>query len=1275
MILGRMLAVSLVTSVLMPSILAAQTTGTITGTVTDASNGQLLASGANVSYTVGAWTVPGYVGSSASTDATGHYTLNLQPGTYYLNTSNPDSYVRQVFGFGACIAADCLLVDGTPVTVAGGDTHTIDFALPRAGHIAGVVTDGVTGMPYEHLMLVNVQGSRLTSDHFSNLDGSFDINGLSTGTYFLEAGSTLYAGQPCRFNSCEITRGTPISVVEGAVTTINPIVTRPGTISGTVLDANTHFPVQFVGITITGAGLGAPVGIATNQSGMYTLPGLEPGTYYVTANYYVSADPDSRAPSYQTFTLPAVTVTSGATTTLDFALTPSSALGSIAGSFIPPNAGEPSLSAGGSSIAVYDVNGALVANGVLGWNDILGNSWPTTYRINALAPGHYFVGYLDPAGVFSGAHFGTISGGGNIVDYIYGFGMCVTADCDPRRGQPVTVTAGTTTTGIDIPLVFGGSIMAQPNAQTLDVSVYELYDDRGVLVPGRYFAGGFIGLPPGTYYVRRTNNDDPASPFGDCPDCPATAGRPFQFPGAVVPVVAPTTHLISGTVRDASTQAGLSTITVEAVDRGGHLQGFSPPTTDALGRYAIAVPPSTYFLRTRNDKGYMDRRYAALDCGGCEPLEGTPVTVGPADVAGIDFDLTPGGVITLTTADENGVQLGAQTVTFFDGSRQPLDRETTSDVGIAIADLAPGTYYARTEPLNGRVMQLYGVGPCPKGQCDVTSGTAILVTLATNTTISIAPPACGAPEVSPRVLASAVVGRGYRQVFLSSHPSSGFMLASGRLPAGMTLDTNTGLLSGTPIESGVFEFTVAAVDAQGCAGTHALTLQVAKCAFTISPTTATVPAAGGAFDVTTSDVCGYSSVTAADTWVTVDSSSVPSGAPLHVTVAANAGTATRTSSIAIGRRVFTITQAGSVVSAPFGSFDTPSPDGANVAGSIAVSGWALDTVQVKRVGIYRDPVAGETLPLIFIGDGVFVDGARPDVERAFPSMPFNTRGGWGYLLLTNTLPNQGNGTFRLHAVAENVAGATTELGVKTIVGTNRSSVVPFGAIDTPAQGETVSGTSYLNFGWALTPQPQSIAIDGSTIQVVIDGVPIGRPDQYNLFRSDVSGLFPGLANTAGPVGYRTLDTTALAEGMHTIAWLVTDTGGHTSGIGSRFFTVRNSADAQPAGLRAGADLGRASVAASAFATADGSRSFTISPLSILSVDFGSPADATCAATYAGYLVVNGHLRDLPVGATLDVHGRLSWHPGPAFHGRYQLSVIRTDCEAKKSSVSLTVEIK
>jgi hypothetical protein len=98
----------------------------------------------------------------------------------------------------------------------------------------------------------------------------------------------------------------------------------------------------------------------------------------------------------------------------------------------------------------------------------------------------------------------------------------------------------------------------------------------------------------------------------------------------------------------------------------------------------------------------------------------------------------------------------------------------------------------------------------------------------------------------------------------------------------------------------------------------------------------------------------------------------------------------------------------------------------------------------------------------------------------------------------------------------------------------------------------------VNFGWALTPQPKAIPTDGSTITVFVDGVAVGHP-VYGQFRSDVAALFPGLANSNGAVGAFHLDTTTLANGLHTIAWVVTDSAGASEGIGSRYFVVLNGA--------------------------------------------------------------------------------------------------------------------
>jgi hypothetical protein len=238
---------------------------------------------------------------------------------------------------------------------------------------------------------------------------------------------------------------------------------------------------------------------------------------------------------------------------------------------------------------------------------------------------------------------------------------------------------------------------------------------------------------------------------------------------------------------------------------------------------------------------------------------------------------------------------------------------------------------------------------------------------------------------------------------------------------------------------------------------------------------------------------------------------------------------------------------------PFGSFDTPT-EGTAVSGEVGVTGWALDDIGVVAVDIYRSPTEEEPQNfLIFLGTSTFVPGARPDVQTAFGTRPLAEQAGWGYMLLTNVLPNQGNGAFTLHAIARDVEGYTVSLGSRRIVGQNTGSLLPFGTIDTPRQGETVSGT-ILNWAWALSVN--GIEEDGSTLAVYIDGNFVGRP-VYGGYRSDVATLFPGYPNSNGAVGYFVLDTTLYANGIHTVAWGVIDKAGQARGIGSRYFTIAN----------------------------------------------------------------------------------------------------------------------
>jgi hypothetical protein len=349
---------------------------------------------------------------------------------------------------------------------------------------------------------------------------------------------------------------------------------------------------------------------------------------------------------------------------------------------------------------------------------------------------------------------------------------------------------------------------------------------------------------------------------------------------------------------------------------------------------------------------------------------------------------------------------------------------------------------------------------------------------------------------------------------------------------------------------------------------------------------------------------------------------------------------------------------------PFGYFDAPANNTTGISGAVPVTGWALDDIQVANVGIWRAPVPGETPSsngLVFIGNANFVADARPDVAATYPNAPYQYRGGWGYQMLTNFLPNStgsgvaGNGTYNLHAIATNAGGATFDLGIRTITVDNTHATQPFGTIDTPDQGGTANGNAFVNFGWALTQNPFAIPTNGSSISVILDSVAVGSPI-YNNYRSDIANLFPGLANSNGAVGYFYFDTTTLSNKVHTISWNVYDNGGRGAGLGSRYFTVFNpsggvaapqdvpTADslAGPVRLRSGYDLNAPQVAIAP--NAAGIYSIEMEQVGRIELSLGATK---------GHQVVAGQPADLPLGASLKA-GVLYWQPPPGFLGRYEL---------------------
>jgi len=412
-----------------------------------------------------------------------------------------------------------------------------------------------------------------------------------------------------------------------------------------------------------------------------------------------------------------------------------------------------------------------------------------------------------------------------------------------------------------------------------------------------------------------------------------------------------------------------------------------------------------------------------------------------------------------------------------------------------------------------------------------------------------------------------------------------------------------------------------------------------------------------------------------------------------------------------------ITASSQTTIAPVGQVDTPAHGAVGLQGAVAMTGWVVDDIGIQHVRIYRQcleidsPGSCQTmlgLSVVFVGDASVISGARPDVETLYPTLPAANSAGWGLLILSNLLPNipamsssgGGVGTFTLYAVATDQEGNQKVLGrsvndsIPTAVTVANDTIAkPFGAIDTPGQGATVSGVLN-NFGWVLTPDSGSSVLvppTGSTITVYIDGTAVGTAT-YNLCRGtvgnpvptgvlcddDVSSIFRGagtryrnLDAARGAIGLRFIDTTTLSNGLHTISWGVTDSANRSEGIGSRYFNVLNSsADvATEVGrpeLEGRHDRGVQDHAALLQTVVYGRTGYNVEQsLVALEARDGVPqvripelgrVELHIPGVVSGALVVNGEARALPVGVGIDTErGIVTWVAGAGYLGRYRLS--------------------
>ena len=173
---------------------------------------------------------------------------------------------------------------------------------------------------------------------------------------------------------------------------------------------------------------------------------------------------------------------------------------------------------------------------------------------------------------------------------------------------------------------------------------------------------------------------------------------------------------------------------------------------------------------------------------------------------------------------------------------------------------------------------------------------------------------CLSLTVTPATLPNGFVGNAYSQTLNATGDSQphNFVVSGGSLPVGLGL-TSSGTLSGTPVATGTYNFTVTATGPNMCSASRNYTVAVTgNCGeFTINPTSQNFTAAGGSglINVTADGGCSWSASSNAG-WITLNNFGGVGDDVISFTVAINTGPA-RVGTLTVAGRGFIVNQSAS----------------------------------------------------------------------------------------------------------------------------------------------------------------------------------------------------------------------------------------------------------------------------------------------------------------------------------------------------------------------------
>jgi hypothetical protein len=445
-----------------------------------------------------------------------------------------------------------------------------------------------------------------------------------------------------------------------------PALADPGGISGTVTDSHTA-PIPSVVVSVYDSSRNFVTSAFTDAKGSYAVGALAPGSYEVgfqsTSGNFAPQYYDNKS---SIGSADPVTVSSGATTPqIDATLAQG---GQVTG--IIQDTSHAGIA--GEAVEVLDSHGT-----------VLGSA-------NTAPDGSYTV-----VGLGTGTDYVQFSGGNYVTQYFNDKSTLAAAN-------PVAVTAGSTTGGINATMAVGGGITGTvtDGGSGLPGALVSVIGTGGATVGSATtrFDGTYTvaGVPVGSYKVRFSDPGYVTQFFSDQQTLSTATTASVTTGGTTTGVDAAMIRAgqVAGTVTDANGPA--QNVEVAAYDGSGNQ--VNAACTAADGTYTITdLPAGSYSIGfdTAGDGQCPTTNYLGQYWDATSTRSGAnPVAVTPgATTMGVDATMLPAGQITGTVSDANG-PLQSIEVDAYDGSgnRVGFPVCTTADGTYTVSGLATGSY-------------------------------------------------------------------------------------------------------------------------------------------------------------------------------------------------------------------------------------------------------------------------------------------------------------------------------------------------------------------------------------------------------------------------------------------------------------------------------------------------------------------------------------------------------------------------------------------------------